>query len=262
MDEIVKNVLRRLEKHNPLPEPRLAGPNERLAEVLQQLALNQANGQKLLGIYGMGGIGKTTLATSVFNAAKHEIIRRSAFLPVGADCKSYEALRVERCKLLQKLTASNVLPSYLSPQEEQQALRDTLGSGDPLLLVLDDLWTADQLCTLLGCEDSSRRPENVVAGMPAGSRVLLTSRSKKVVTVPGHSCWPLTLLNEAQAAQLLCQEAFGVPARPAGFSEAQQTRALAICGGLPLALCVMGRNLRDALPDLWQVQISALQGCM
>ena len=244
VDTIAKDVHRRFEKHNLLPELPLAGPNERLAEVLQQLALNQASGRKLLGIYGMGGIGKTTLAMSVFNKAKCEISRRPAFLHVGAHCTSREALSAKRCKLLKTLTASDVLPSYLSPQEEQQALRGVLASGDPMLLVLDDLWTAKQLCTLLGCEDSSRCPTDVGAAMPPGSRVLLTSRSEAVLTVPGHRCLPLALFDDSHALQLLCQEAFEGPSPPDHFTTAQEKRALAICGGLPLALRVLGRQLK------------------
>lgn len=259
VDVIINAVYHRLEKHICLLESLLAGPKEWLAEVLQQLALNQQSGQKLLGIHGMGGIGKTTLATAVFDAALHEISRRRTFLHVGAECTSYEAISAKRCKLLQNLTASNVLPSFSSPQQERQALRGILENGGPLLLVLDDLWTAEQLCTLLGCEDSSsKRPAGVVAAMPPGSRVLLTSRSEAVVTVPGHNCWPAALFDRNHAFQLLCQKAFGDSAPPDDFTAAQQTQALTICGGLPLALCVMGRNLKDVGPNRWQVHIHAL----
>ncbi len=143
VDVIVKAVYHRLEKHVQLLESPLVGPKkwsaEVPAEVLLQLALNQASSQKLLGINGMGGIGKTTLTTAVFNATFKGISRRCTFLHVGADCTTYGALSVKHCKLLKNLTVSNVPLSYPSPHQERNELRHILASGDPLLRVPDDL---------------------------------------------------------------------------------------------------------------------------
>ncbi len=98
--------------------------------------------------------------------------------------------------------------------------------------------------------------------MPPGSRVLLTSRSEAVVQCRGTAAGlPCVLFDSDRAFQLLFQEVFGIIAPPDDFTAVQWTRALTICSGLLLVLCVIGRKLKNVGPNFWQVPIYALHNC-
>ena len=135
-------------------------------------------------------------------------------------------------------------------------LRGALSRGGPLLLILDDLWTRDQLLWLLGHDDSGD-VEAAVASITAGSRLLLISRDQSVLTMKwgGFSLFKLDVLDSRDAEELLYSEA---QRQPWDFKPDQLQQALQICGGLPLALQVFGRQLRDVQPEHWQVESSLL----
>ncbi len=258
MDKVFQSAHPLLVGHISLLQSPLVGPMERLQKVLQALALADEVGQKLLGIHGMSGIGKSKLAEAVYDAALQQTIsRRRVFLHVGADCVTYSATSAKRCQLLKELTRCSSLPAFTSPQQEQAELRNSLTSGDPILLVLDDLWTTEQLRWLLACDKSLDAPTEAVAAMPQGSRVLLTSQKQSAVSVPGHSCQAVHGLGKIHAIQLLCLAAFKQTLPPPELAKYQLAKALAYCGGLPLALYVLGRQLHSVEPRDWQVQLFA-----
>ena len=121
-------------------------------------------------------------------------------------------------------------------------------SGGPLLLVLDDLWTPHQLTQLLGSDTR----------LPQGSQLLLTSRRSDVVAAHGATAMPMELLPDVSALALLAWQACGQASVPAGLAEVA-TDALRGCGGLPLAVKVLGGALRrePAMREAWQVSNQA-----
>lgn len=210
--------------------------------------------QFLAGVYGMGGVGKTTLALAVYDAAAVDYHGRRIYLTIGAECKSDSDLHEKRCSLLQQLSGDACHASAsLNASEGRLNLRTALAHSGPLLLVLDDLWTHDQLLWLLGCEDSEDLLEGM-ANLYPGSRVLLTSRNRRIVTVEGYEAGVIYLqeLDDRYSEQLLCKTAFASSVPPPKFTAAHMEQALAICGGLPLALQFLGRQLK-AKPTQWQV---------
>ena len=106
-------------------------------------------------------------------------------------------------------------------------------SGGPLLLVLDDLWTPHQLTQLLGSDTR----------LPQGSQLLLTSRRSDVVAAHGAIVMPMEPLPEASAWALLAWQAFGQASVPAHLADIAEG-ALRGCGGLPLAVKVLGGAIR------------------
>ena len=125
-----------------------------------------------------------------------------------------------------------------------QKIRDMLESGGPLLLVLDDLWTDFQLRELLG---SGTR-------LPPGSQLLLTSRRSDVVAA--YNAYPMEPLPEASALSLLAWHACGQASVPFHLAEVA-TDALRGCGGLPLAVKVLGGALHrePATREAWKVSV-------
>ncbi len=261
LEAIVGEAQRLLAPHIRLLEAPLIGPPERLMRALRALALTDSGGVRqtdvlLLGVHGMGGVGKSTLVAAVYDEAGRCFRGRCVLLSVGEGCSSAADLRKKRRELMKDLSGSGRQPMGVGDAKERAALRTALSTGGALMLVLDDLWSKMQLHWLLACDDTED-PGAAIAKMPPGSRVLLASRSQDIVTVSGMAgkILPLSLLDDTSAVQLLCQEAFKQPQPPPPeeFSTAQLRQAMAICGGLPLALRVLGRQLRGVPPEGRQV---------
>lgn len=229
-------------------------------QLRQQLFMEQHSGPSseavLIGIHGMGGIGKSRLALESYNKAETNFHGQRIFLHVG-QCRGKKNLWNKRCQLLQMLSGTRRQPSDDSLPSQQKRLRNALVSR-PLLLVLDDLWTRDQLHWLLACEDTAD-VESAVAEFNPGSMVVLTSRDRKIVTMPRHKHRVIRVgeLDDALSKQLLCHAAFDSSSAPSDFTANQMQQALAFCGGLPLALQVLGKQLRLAQHGThpWQVRL-------
>lgn len=201
----------------------------------------------LVGVHG--GLDKTYLVKAIYEAAKTSFFGRRIFLSVGTPKESHG----KRRDLLQLLLESgSVLSPASSMQDDQVRLSKALSSGPPILLVLDDLHTQEQLCWLLACEEKLMM---AVAQLPAGSRVLLTSGDRKVVTVDGHE---RNLIQLPSADEIfrpkLSQYIFGSSTTPPDISDHQMQQALKICGGVPFAAQVLSRLLKPARGNC-QVQL-------
>lgn len=255
---MVQDAKRMLAPHIKLLTTNTVGFEDRVQLVQRTLSLGKFStqaGKRLLGIHGMGGVGKTTLALAVHDQAALDFKGRRVYFPVGEECNNEPRLRDMRCKFLKKLSGASSQPSFASVPEEQRALRTALVSGGPLFLVLDDLWTRDQLHWLLACDDSEDT-QAAVADLPEGSRILLTSRSRAVVTVAGYEDGLILLeeLDDQSSRQLLLEAASSTTCPAPELTADQMQRALRICGGLPLALTVLGRLLRAQPRSKLQVQ--------
>ncbi len=261
LNAVVVATRRILAPHIPLLNIPLVGAAGSLHKVQRLLGLTAGGPHKagtlVVGMYGMGGVGKTTLATKVRDEAPAHFGGRIVRLPVGDGCNPGTSLEAKRRDLLQQLSPGP--PRQISHSDaERNALRRALKEGGPLVLILDDLWTREQLMLLLGHDDSGDI-QAAVGNVAAGSRLLLTSRDQTVLSMNwgGFSLFELEVLNCEDAERLLCLEAQRMPVE---FEASQLRQALQICGGLPLALQVFGRQLRDVQPGCWLV-LSPLQ-CM
>lgn len=263
LDAVVTDAKRILAPHIKLLTTNLVGFEDRIKLVKRTLSLGQGNNQTggrfIAGVYGMGGMGKTTLALTIYDEAALDFKGRRIFFSVGVHCKATQDLRDKRCRLLQSISASGIPPSFTSVEEERLKLRTALGGSGPLLLVLDDLWTHDQLHWLLACEDSGQ-VQGALDKLPAGSRILLTSRDRRIVTVEGYDKGVIFLaeLEDHFSEQLLLQEASKPSCPPPEFKDEQMQLALRICRGLPLALQILGRQLRATAHCGWQVCLALL----
>lgn len=264
LDSLVLDAIRILGPHIKLLTTNMIGADDRLQLVLSMLSVVQDNSQasakpQLVGMSGMGGVGKTTLALAVYDeAAKHSCYRRRVYFDVGDLCTGVVGLRDKRCELIKKLSSASDPSNFTNVAEERQTLRSALHGSGPLLLVLDDVWTRDQLHWLLACEDENNLAV-AMDNLADNSRVLLTSRDRAVVTVEGHKFIELAGLDDRSAEQLLLKEAGiveGASEEPLPEDTIHSSRvllkltvddlkqALDICSGLPLALQVLGRQLR------------------
>jgi hypothetical protein len=88
-----------------------------------------------------------------------------------------------------------------------------------------------------------------------GSRVIITTRNKYLLNAHGvDSTYQVNELDENEALQLFCRHAFKIDEPNDGFVELTQY-AIRYCGGLPLALTVLGSTLKGRDVLYWESKL-------
>ncbi|XXG52519.1 hypothetical protein AAC387_Pa03g0829 [Persea americana] len=193
----------------------------------------------VIHIVGMGGVGKTTLAQSVFN----DDAVQNHFLPKMWICVSdnlepdnFDIKRLGN-KILERATHDRHNLSDL--EELQSRLREALG-GKRFLLVLDDVWNEKP-------ENWYRLRDLLLCG-GRGSRIVVTTRSSKVASIMREiQPYILKPLSEDDCWSLFCQRAFGNPTEKAAHPNLVPIgrEIVTKCGGVPLAVTTLGGVLYD-----------------
>eukprot|EP00775_Hariotina_reticulata_P011224 gene11224-11373_t len=225
------------------------GIDATVAQLADQLKASASTTKvKGLLLHGMGGIGKSTLAHQLAVALQDQQLYQGGVLRVVLQPqlspgnpqlpRSDDFLRQAQRDLLQQLTEKEQqLP--LSLDEGAGHLRDAFMacSGCVLLLVdnvpEDDSGINDMLPPLDEC-------------LATGSRVIFTCRNG---WVGGLGCLPPTAVDLHKVEPLPSDVSASILETAAGkrvlLNHQQLTDVLAYCGGLPLALKVIGGFLRD-----------------
>ncbi|XP_057772094.1 putative late blight resistance protein homolog R1B-16 [Salvia miltiorrhiza] len=212
----------------------VVGLDQDLMELMDRLR-GQESKLEIIPILGMGGIGKTTLARTLYDdqsIASHFDI--CAWTTISQEYKV-------RAILLGLLTCINkelITPDLL--KQEDNELKDVIYKslyGRRYLIVLDDMWGADSWNSVQRCF-----PDN-----DNHSRIMLTSRGSNVgkdVAGSGSYQHEMNLLTESQSWTLLSQKVFGKAECPAELQGIGRNIA-SDCGGLPLAIHVIGGLLSE-----------------
>ncbi|KAK1268177.1 Disease resistance protein RPP8 [Acorus gramineus] len=189
-----------------------------------------------VSIVGMGGLGKTTLASKAYKHAR--VAKRfgdKAWVTVSRHYRPKELLLVMLECLLGK--QERVLMEMAEEDALKRKISDYLKQRR-YLLVVDDIWRYEAWAFLNDfLPDSSN-----------GSLVLLTTRDRDVAaSVDATSpLYELQLLGEEKSWELLLKKAFPhLKGRcPKDYEEVGREIARK-CGGLPLQLVVLGGLLRE-----------------
>jgi hypothetical protein len=188
----------------------------------------------IVGVKGMGGIGKTTLATKLLNdpGVRDWFGGNVFWFDVGQKPSEERVCHIQR-KLILKVCELDVDPK--NPKDGRRLIRERLPRRR-MLICLDDVW-----------EDASVDLDVVrKEDLGPGSRILKTSRVKGAIG--GGSIYELDVLGREPAWELFCWHAFDggqVPGELATLAK----RAVERCGGLPFAIRVVGSQLAEASPS-------------
>ncbi|XP_075084747.1 putative late blight resistance protein homolog R1B-23 [Nicotiana tabacum] len=215
----------------------IVGFEEEKNLIISQLT-NRLAELDVISIIGMPGAGKTTLAYKVFNdksVTSHFDIR--AWCTVDQEYDSKKVLH----KIFNQVIGLDA--KFTENFDVYDELRKKLHSRR-YLIVLDDLWDTkawDELT--MPFQDFQK-----------GSRIILTSREKKVALHGKHHSDPLNLrlLRQEESWELLEKKVFGEESCPDELKDVGEEIALK-CEGLPLALDLIGGVIAkmEKKEDLW-----------
>ncbi|XP_048227426.1 disease resistance protein RPV1 [Ricinus communis] len=201
---------------------------------------------RIIGVWGMGGIGKTTLAGAIFDqiSAQYE---SSYFLGNVREQLKRCLLAELREKLFSKILEEKNLDTR-TPNLGNTFLKDRL-SRKKILVVLDDVDSTMQLQELLPGQHDLFGP---------GSRIIVTSRDKQVLKNVVDEIYKVEGLNQHEALQLFSLNAFKKNS-PTNDRVEISTRVADYAKGNPLALRVLGCALFDKSKEDWESALEKLR---
>ncbi|XP_029124763.1 TMV resistance protein N isoform X2 [Cajanus cajan] len=196
-----------------------------------------------IGIYGIGGIGKTTLAKTVYNhiGSKFEA---SAFI---ADVREISSQRFGIVQLQEALLSEvlNHRDFKVGSKDKGINLIKTRLCCKKVLIVVDDVDSLEQLESLVG--------EYSWFGL--GSRIIITTRDEHLLVAHNvEASYKVKELSHDHALELFCWYAFKHPFPQINYEELS-FHILNYAKGFPLALTVLGSHLCGRDKAQW---ISAL----
>nr|GEV33459.1 Toll/interleukin-1 receptor (TIR) domain-containing protein [Tanacetum cinerariifolium] len=247
IQKIVEEISLELRFINSSTDGDLVGMETRVNEVISSLEPGVGD-VRMLGIWGMGGAGKTTLARAVFDQISFQFEGKSFVENVREESKP----SLSGLKSLQEQVLSDILNdqgvTVSGVFDGKNKIKKAMGVRK-VLVVLDDVDHKDQIEALTGdCN-----------WFNPGSRIIITTRDKQVLTAHGvELIQNVTLLSEAEAGCLLSRYAFGRENPIQGYQELSG-KVLQYAGGLPLTIKVMGSHLRGLDESEWKNAIKRLE---
>ncbi|PIA34014.1 hypothetical protein AQUCO_03900126v1 [Aquilegia coerulea] len=198
----------------------------------------------VVSIYGMGGSGKTTLAKEVYN---HQNIKSHFDSYAWTSISQQMNARAVLQEILRKV--GNTPSSETGSMQEVELVEKihAILERKRYLVVLDDIWNTKDWDVLEPAFPKRK-----------GSKIMFTTRNKEVAEHAdrwSYHCEPRSLTND-EAWELLCKKALNVADSRCFFSSDKEKCGRAMvkkCGGLPLAIVVLGGLLASKRSlDEWE----------
>ncbi|XP_048436930.1 disease resistance protein RPV1 [Pyrus x bretschneideri] len=211
------------------------GIDSRLQKFSNYLDVGGSNVVRIIGIWGMGGLGKSTIAKAIFNTYQHRFDGACFLENVGNE----KLVDLQNMLLSKILRSANINVSTVD--EGTEKIKTRLGNVR-VLVIIDDVDSVAQINALAIKRDS----------FGPGSRIVITTRDQNLLKTPevvDEACSLPTMDNE-EALELLSWHAFGKSSPNEGYRKVSR-EAVDYCGGLPLALEAVGSYLCTKTTSEW-----------
>ncbi|KAI9104364.1 hypothetical protein K1719_022936 [Acacia pycnantha] len=242
---VVENVCDILDKKDLFVVEHPIGVGNRVQEVVTMLQNDQSD-VVMVGLWGLGGIGKTTIAKAIYNEIGYTFESRSYLSRIrkvwrqkGGQVHLQSQLLSEICKAT-KVKISSIESGKIT-------LRDRL-RHKKTLVVLDDVDKLAQLNALVGSSDWFK-PRSII---------IITTRNKRLLLQKGCLVYIMKNLDERESIELFSWHAFKQKSPKEGLNELSRNIVL-YSGGLPLALEVLGSYLFDRKVEEWEKVLKKLK---
>ena len=244
LKDIVKDVLRKLAPRYPNHRKELVGVEENYEKIESLLKIGSSK-VRILGIWGMGGIGKTTLASALYDKLSPEF-EGCCFLANVREESDKHGFKALRNKLFSELLENENLCFDASSFLVSHFVLSRLGRKK-VFIVLDDVDTSEQLENLIEDFDF----------LGLGSRVIVTTRNKQIFSQV-DKIYKVKELSIHHSLKLFCLSVFREKQPKHGYEDLSRS-AISYCKGIPLALKVLGASLRSRSKQAWECELRKLQ---
>ncbi|XP_063942126.1 disease resistance protein RPV1-like isoform X1 [Daucus carota subsp. sativus] len=243
IDEIVDRILLEINPVTLDVAKYPVGLDTRVKDITALLS-NDTKCVNRIGIHGMGGVGKTTLAKAVYNQNYHRF-QGGCFL---ANVKDVLETRKGLICLQQKLISDVLKCKNITIDNVDQGIEVIRARicSTKILIVIDDL-------------DNSAPLEYLEGPFAFGSAIIITTRYEDLLdSIEVEAKYKVKELGDADSRRLFIQHAFADNNISDTFMELSK-EILEHAGGLPLALKVCGSNLLNQSEEGWRWFIDKLR---
>ncbi|WOH14649.1 hypothetical protein DCAR_0934169 [Daucus carota subsp. sativus] len=216
--------------------------SSRIAEIKSRWDDRSTTGANFIGFYGMGGVGKTTTANAFYDLIRGDSFEGQYVLEnIGERSRkgSSGLLELQERLLSSILDINNLRLDSLSMGTAWMSKKI---STKKVLLIFDDIDKPDQVRALVG-ERSWFGP---------GSTVMITTRDKGLLQmIPVDVEYEIKLMEVSESEELFSRHAFEGDPAPEPHKKLLHD-IVHYCGGLPLALQILGSHLFNKPLKEWK----------
>ncbi|MED6180965.1 hypothetical protein PIB30_014944 [Stylosanthes scabra] len=242
IEEIVKDISEKLSNIFSTESTVLVGIDDCIRSVESLLAIESSE-VRIIGIWGMGGIGKTTLAEALFDKYSSQYEGSCMLKNVREESQKSGVPHLFE-KLVSELLEGESLHLKGSSKARSTFVQRKL-SRKKVFIVLDDMDTVEQFEHL------------ATHWLGPGSRIIITARDKDVLRKV-HGIYEVQGLSFENSFKLFCLNAFDKVYPEAGYEEISRM-AVNYANGIPLALKVLGSFLYSKTIEEWESALRKLK---
>ena len=222
------------------------GIKSRVEALIRRLDIESNDDVHMVVIYGLGGVGKTTMARNIYNKISYQFKAKKFLENVRERSETHEGIILLQ-KTLYDISRNKNLGVVHNVSEGTNMIYEILHLRR-VLIILDDVDDVDQIKNLLGKCD----------WFAPGSRIIMTTRNKQLlvnlnngVSTYDYYDYEVKELDEHEALELFHKHAFPSNILYEDCLELEK-KVIHYAKGLPLALKVMGVYLRGRPIKEWE----------
>ncbi|KAL5078194.1 hypothetical protein RYX36_017178 [Vicia faba] len=218
------------------------------SQMLKVKSLLESNERVIMvGIYGIGGIGKSTLARAVHNLVADQFEGVCYLADIRQKTTNDDLAHLQETLLSEILGEKDI--KVVDVHKGISMIKRRL-QRKKVLLILDNIEKDKQLQVLVGGHD----------WFGSGSKIIITTRNKHLLATHGIvKVYEVQQLNKEKALELFSCHAFKHGKLDPSYVDTAK-RAVSYCHGLPLALEVIGSQLFGKSLAVWKSSLDIYDG--